>query len=478
MSGGVLRNELPRGEEFPSRVPRKAILGPRFEELRSRLHFRSLWANASPVVSGVRGLAAPDCSDVMTTDLPPPNLVQDARGLQRVLERLERADEIAVDTEADSFFSYREKVCLVQITAGEDDFLVDPLAPLDIAGLGRVFADPRKRKVFHDGEYDILILKRDYRFQFKNLFDTRVAAATLGIQAPGLAAVLLERFGIALDKSMQRSDWSARPLSDKQVRYARLDTHFLLPLMREQEADLRARGRTMIVEGECRRLEAITPPEARFDPDEWVRVKGARMLSPVERQVLREVFVLREKLAEASNQPPFRVMNPETLIELARVRPRTLEQLSAIRGFPPKHVRRTGNDVLEAIRRGLEKGPLKRFPSLPARDGTHELSEEQVELHERLKDWRKRAAAEWGIDSAYLLNRHVLLRIAKSAPATPEAVAQVEGFLDWHAQHFAPAIADVVRAFQGDVRSGAWNEKKRRRPTRRRDDTADLFAND
>src|SRR5688572_25870643 len=112
----------------------------------------------------------------MHHDLPPPTLVQDARGFERLLGRLERADEIAVDTEADSFFSYREKVCLIQITVGDEDFLVDPLARFDLTGFGAVLADPRKQKVFHDGEYDILILKRDFGFAFRNLFDTRVAA--------------------------------------------------------------------------------------------------------------------------------------------------------------------------------------------------------------------------------------------------------------------------------------------------------------
>lgn len=411
----------------------------------------------------------------MTTDLPPPTLVQDARGFERLVERLERVDELAVDTEADSFFSYREKVCLIQVTAADEDYLVDPLARFDISALGRVFADPRKVKVFHDGEYDILILKRDYRFQFKNLFDTRVAAATLGTQAPGLASVLHEQFGITLDKSMQRSDWSARPLTPKQVRYARLDTHFLLPLMREQQVLLRERKRAMIVEGECLRLEALVPPPVRFEPDEFVRLKGARLLAPVERQVVRELFILRERLAEASNQPPFRIMNPDTLVEVARARPRTLEALSKVNGFPPKQVRRLGDDVLAAVERGLEKGPLKKFPILPSKDGTHELSEEQVELHERLKNWRKNVAAEWGIDSAYLVNRHVLLRIAKAAPTTAEGVARIEGMLAWHVEHFAAAIAEVVRRFESDLRSGNW-QPRRRRPLRRSDESADLFA--
>jgi ribonuclease D len=166
-----------------------------------------------------------------------------------------------------------------------------------------MLADPKKLKVFHDGEFDILIMKRAYGFAFRNLFDTRVAAATLGSQAPGLASVLKDRFAIELDKSMQRSNWSLRPLSDKQIRYARLDTHFLLPLMREQKRELEARGRLMIVDGECRRLEGIEPNAPDFDPDGFVRIKGARTLGPLERQVLRELFALRERLANDSDQP-------------------------------------------------------------------------------------------------------------------------------------------------------------------------------
>jgi ribonuclease D len=401
----------------------------------------------------------------MDHDLPPPTLIQDARGFARLLERMERVDEIAVDTEADSFFSYREKVCLIQITAGEEDFLVDPLAGVDITGFGRVLEDPRILKVFHDGEYDILILKRDHGFRFKNLFDTRVAAATLGSQAPGLASVLHDRFGIELDKSMQRSNWSERPLNEKQIRYARLDTHFLLPLMREQSAELAELGRTMIVAGECLRLEQLVPPANGFDPDGFVRLKGVRLLGPIERQVLRELFILREKLAEASNEPPFRIMNPETLIELAQKKPRHRAELAQVRGFSSKQVRRIGDEVLAAIARGLEMGPMRRLPQLPSKDGTANMSEEEVELHERLKQWRKNAAAQIGIDSAYLLNRHVLLRIAKDRPTSADAVARIEGIQPWQVERHAAEIADVVRRFETEVRSGSW-QPRRRRPSR------------
>ena len=198
--------------------------------------------------------------DARIEELPPPILVEQQDDFEDLLDVLDEEDEIAVDTEADSFYSFRDKVCLMQITARGQDWLVDPLGDLDLAELGPILADPKKTKVFHDAEYDVLILGREFGFRFAGLYDTRVAAAVLGSSAPGLASVLSDRFGVQLDKSQQRSNWANRPLSPKQIAYARLDTRFLLPLMHEQKAELERQGRSMIVETECRRLEALEPP--------------------------------------------------------------------------------------------------------------------------------------------------------------------------------------------------------------------------
>lgn len=399
----------------------------------------------------------------MTPDLPPPSLVQDARGLDRLLDELERHDEIAFDTEADSFYSYKEKVCLIQVTAGEHDYLIDPLAGFDLAPLGEVFADPSRVKVFHDGEYDVLLLKRTQGFTFANLFDTRVAAAVLGSTSPGLASTLHAHFGLELDKSQQRSNWAQRPLTPKQVRYAQIDTHYLLPLMREQTAELARRGRRRIVEAECLRLERIEPPVVRFDPDEYERLKGARALGALERQVLRELFALRERLAREADEPPFRIVNNEVMVEIARLRPRRPEELQRVPGFSGRQVRLLGGQVLAAIARAEELGPLR-----PAREGSprgDEPDEQEAELHERLKTWRRDEALEWGFDAAYLLNRHVLARIAKLRPRDLAALARIDGIADWQLESFGDAIVAVVARFEADLRAGAV-DLRRRRPRR------------
>jgi ribonuclease D len=402
----------------------------------------------------------------MDAELLLPILVENAAGLSRLLADLERADEIAVDTEGDSFFSYPEKVCLIQITALEKDWLVDPLSGLDLSGLGRVMADPGRLKIFHDGEYDIASLKRDHGFQFKNLFDTRVAAAALGALNPGLASVLEERFGIQLDKSMQRSEWSRRPLSERQIRYAQLDTHFLVPLMRAQREELLERGRMMIVEGECRRLERLEPAETNFDPDEFVRLKGARDLAPLERQALRELYILRERLSLELGRPPFKVIGNESLVAIAAGMPKTTFQLRRINGFSQGQIRKLGREVLDAIVRAQQSGPLPKLPRLPNREGTSGFSEEEVELHERLKQWRKNAAAAMEIDSAYLVNRHVLLRLTKSRPKTTAALEKIEGIEPWQVEKHGEEILAVVHQFEKDLSQGRIQFRRHRGPQR------------
>jgi ribonuclease D len=402
----------------------------------------------------------------MKLDLPPPTIVAEGRALEGLMAELEREREIAVDTEADSFFNFREKVCLLQITAGERDWLVDPLAGLDLRPLGRVFADPARTKIFHDGEYDILILKRDWGFEFKNLFDTRVAAAALGIESPGLGAVLKARFGIELDKSLQRSNWSARPLTHEQISYARLDTHFLVPLAREQRVELAARGRALIVEGECRRLEGLVPSEQVFSPDDFIRLKGARALDAAAQSRLRELFALRYELARDSDLPPFKVLGNDALLALAEADPKSARDLAHVPGFSPKQARRHGDALLAALERARQAGPLTRPPTSQPRDGTHALSEQEFELHERLKDWRKMRAQREGYDSSLVLNRHVMLRLAQQKPTTREALARVEGMQAWQLEAFGDELLEVIRRGLAELpeRSQARGHRRPFRP--------------
>jgi ribonuclease D len=397
----------------------------------------------------------------MDSDFAPPILVEDDRGMADLARDLAGQSEIAFDTEADSFFNYREKVCLIQISVEDRDYLVDPLAKLDVSPLGGVLADGTKTKVFHDGEYDVLILKRDFGFEFAGLFDTRVAAAALGSATPGLASVLRDRFGLDMDKSMQRSNWSTRPLSTKQIRYARLDTHFLVELMHEQRTELEARGREMIVDGECRRLEGLVPTEIVFEPDDFVRIKGVRRLDPDGQQALRELFVARDRLARQLDLPPFKVLNNEALLTLARERPASVDELAD--WVSPRQARRVADEVLSGLERAHEAGPLKRLPPGTRRDPTTGLGDEEFDLHEALKLWRKEKAEDEGIDASLVLNRHVMARLAREKPASREQFTDVEGVLAWQVELFAEEIVAVLTKTRDLFRREGSSRMRRRR---------------
>ncbi|MEL6430398.1 MAG: HRDC domain-containing protein [Planctomycetota bacterium] len=401
--------------------------------------------------------------DLSIDSLPPPTLVETDDELERLLDVIDEDEAIAVDTEADSFYSYRDKVCLFQVTAGGEDWLVDPLSGLDLTGLGDVMADPDIVKVFHDAEYDVLILKREFDFGFRSLFDTRVAAAVLGSAAPGLASVLESRFGVKLDKSQQRSDWSRRPLSPKQIAYARLDTRFLLPLRDEQEDELERTGLAMIVDTECRRLEGLEPPPADAHPDGFVRVKGARDLDPKGASALRELWAMREKVAEKYDRPPFRILGNSALLEIARRRPRNEKELLRVDGITPKVLGRVGDRIQRALDRAHRKGPLDRLPPAPRRDSAPALDEIEGELADRLKRLRRDAAEEDGIESAYLINRHVLAELARARPRDMGALEDLEILEEWQLDRFGDSILDTVEDFERDVQAGRVPARRRRR---------------
>jgi len=185
-----------------------------------------------------------------------------------------------------------------------------------------------------------------------------------------------------------------------------------------------------------------------------VRLKGARELAPLERQVLRELFILRERLSLEYGRPPFKVIGNDSLVAIAAGMPKTTFQLRRINGFSQGQIRKLGHEVIDAVARASELGPITKLPRLPNREGTSGFSDEEVELHERLKQWRKVAAAEMQIDSAYLVNRHVLLRIAKSSPRTLEALQSTAGIEAWQVEKFGAAILGVVRQFEADLREG------------------------
>jgi ribonuclease D len=276
-----------------------------------------------------------------------PSLVADPGSLGALAEALAAERAIALDTESNSFHVYRERVCLIQVSTRSGDWVVDPLA-VDARPLGPVLAAVPSL-VLHGADYDVRCLKREFGFALPGLFDTMAAARRLGRPGLGLSALVEQHFGVRLAKDFQRSDWGRRPLTADQVRYAALDTHFLLPLHDLLDKELSERGLTPAARQEFARIAAVEPRPKVFDPEGWRRLKASRELDETGRAILRALWIAREERASAIDRPPFKVMPEQAMLEVARRRPATEEALLRIPGMTAVVLRRMGQAVLDAV---------------------------------------------------------------------------------------------------------------------------------
>jgi len=148
--------------------------------------------------------------------------------LAELLPQLQKVDRVAVDTEADSLHCYFEKLCLLQLSFSGRDFLIDPLAPVDLQPLCAALAT--REIVLQGADFDLRLLRRSLQFVPQKIFDTVIAARLLGIREFSLASLVQRFFGVALAKGSQKANWAQRPLPETMAKYAMNDTHYLLPL--------------------------------------------------------------------------------------------------------------------------------------------------------------------------------------------------------------------------------------------------------
>jgi ribonuclease D len=379
-------------------------------------------------------------SPVKTTRLRgQPTWIDTPRQLQQFIKHLANESVVAVDTESDSLYSYFEKVCLIQFSTPKSDYLVDPLN-VDISGLDDFFAASTIQKVFHAAEYDILSLKRDYEFTFANLFDTMLAAKILGWQRFGLGTILEERFGIKLDKRFQRYNWGRRPLSKQALDYARLDTHFLLSLRKVQITELTQQKRLQEATEAFERQTQVEPTPKVFDPDDFWRVKGCKDIVPQKQAILRELFIMRDKIARKIDRPPFKVMNDATLLRLAEAQPETHQTLQEMKGLNDTLLRYNSRDILQAIQTGQTAPPPQYV-----RANNHRPDDKTLARYETLRQWRNNLATERGVEPDVIVGNETLMDIARRNPKTPKALAKIKSLGQWQGETYGEALLTVLK---------------------------------
>jgi ribonuclease D len=377
--------------------------------------------------------------------------VRTADDVLRLAEALGRTSALALDSESDSLHHHREKVCLIQLAddAGRS-WLVDPLAVRDLSALAPVIADPRVRKILHGADYDVTTLKRDFGFAFAGIFDTMIAARFVGLPAVGLQAVALGELGIALSKDSQKDDWSRRPLTDQQERYAREDVRHLLALQARLEAKLVELGRLDWVREECDAVAALPPAQRRHDQDTWQKMKGLRQLPARAREIARRIHAWRETVAEATDVPAFKILNTDTIFAMAKTPPRAEADLRSYRGIYPRF-REHAPALIESIAQALASSE-RDWVALTVSPKPPPVPPATKARIDALRAWRTTEGARLGLDISIVLPQRLLERVAEASPRTLQDLSRVEGLRRWRVDALgASMLAALPRTLSFDA---------------------------
>ncbi|HSQ40778.1 MAG TPA: HRDC domain-containing protein [Fibrobacteraceae bacterium] len=368
---------------------------------------------------------------------PPYTLVESQEALHDLANFLDGVYGCAVDTEADSMHHYSVRLCLIQISAGGRNYIVDPLAGLDMNPLWK--AKGMADLVLHGADYDLRMLQNTFGFAPQKVFDTMIAAKFLGEEHIGLAHLVQKQFGISLAKSNQKADWTIRPLPDGMRQYAILDTYFLADIEEELVKRLEAEGKLEWVEETCAHLLQQTQSEPFMESKEeaW-RIRGSNKLYPEELVFLKTIFEWREKEAERMDRPPFKVLNPDVMLDLARecayitpdIRVDRLPRLP--RNFTGDRLK----SFLEALH-GAAQIPEEQWPQREKKIWTRPLSPDSHRL-EHFREIRDKIAMKYGLDPSLLANRQQL--VALSLKGSSEELRTNSHCLNWQWNLLAPAF--------------------------------------
>ena len=322
------------------------------------------------------------------------------------LPKLQAAEVVALDTEADSLHAYPEKLCLVQISIGDEDWLIDPLAPLDLAPLWTALK--RQPLLLHGADYDLRLLRKNHGFVPERIFDTMLASRLLGDREFGLVNLLAKYLGVSLEKGSQKADWAKRPLTPRMEAYARNDTHYLAGLAGILRERLREKGRLGWAEESCARLIAECAIPTEPQPDRVWRVKGSHKLSRAALAVLRELWQWRE--AGGALAGTSRLSLCWVTRRWWKSRRRRWNN-GLMRQWLPRHFSERRQEGLgRAIKAGLARSPQEQPDYL--RMKSHRQTEAERRRFDELEERRNRRAAELEIDPTLIASRATLLALA------------------------------------------------------------------
>ncbi|NRA40199.1 MAG: HRDC domain-containing protein [Planctomycetes bacterium] len=299
-----------------------------------------------------------------------------------------QAEWIAIDTESNSMFAFRERICLIQINVAGSIYIIDPLELSgnadDLEALRPALEDATIPCFLHGAEYDVCCFKREYKIALAGVWDSQQAASYLAYKQTGYGAMVNEICEVELAKSHSQYNWGTRPLDEDALQYAIDDVVYLPQVaIALQEKILEAELEEEILIANSAVMDA-TARYAIDNPQAVYRVKGFHRLAPAKHPVCFALYQWRQKLAEEKDLPPGRILANEPLIALSQKSPTNFGSLKRIR-LKSWILKEHGEELM-----GIIKSALRDPPQLPERENqSRKIDSSEKTREQRLKDWRR-----------------------------------------------------------------------------------------
>ncbi|MBP2547330.1 ribonuclease D [Neorhizobium galegae] len=360
-------------------------------------------------------------------------MIETTAALQDACRKLAQSEFVTVDTEFLRETTFWPILCLIQMASPDLEVIVDPMAKgIDLTPFFELMADTSVVKVFHAARQDLEIVYHLGKLIPHPIFDTQVAAMVCGFGDSISYDQLVQRTkNVQIDKSSRFTDWSRRPLSDKQLDYAMADVTHLRDVYLSLKAKLESEGRTTWVAEEMAVLESTETYDMHPD-DAWLRLKS-RLRKPQELAVLKYVAAWREREARSRDVPRSRVLKDDAIFEIAQQQPKDSEALGRLRTIPKGWERSSsGTAILDAVNTALAL-PKAEMPQAPKHSHTPEGAQSAVEL---LKVLLRLISEKHGVAAKVIANSDDLDKIA-----TEGEKAEVAALTGWRRELFGePAL--------------------------------------
>ena len=363
--------------------------------------------------------------------------------LDKAIQILEKEPYIGIDTESSGFYTYFSELCLIQLSAGHNHFIIDPLVNLDLSALGDICANSKILKIFHSAISDIMELKRHLKWNFVNIFDTFLACRFLGHASCSLFSLVTEYENIELEKKEQKSNWKQRPLTSSQLEYAHLDTVYLGSLMIKLREKLERYNMYKEIEEEFSEICKVTvapSPNNEINEEAWKRIPHLKDFSAEEQAMIRELYFLREKQARIDNIAPFRLLPNHAIVQLIKKRPSDIEKSRISNYFAPSFLEKNKTEIAKILTgKELDFSFLKII-----KDKKRLIDSKEKSLLKKLKKWRLQVAEYRGIDTSIILTNQTLNKIVKSKPQNMSELSALEILSQWKINHYGKQILDII----------------------------------